>query len=475
MVIKKCYIFTPKHIVDKMLDEAQYIDKLYGKKFLENSCGEGNILCEAVVRYIKNCLKENRSKQEIKLGLERDFMGIEYDAVNQNKCIENLNKIAEKYKLDNVRWNIILGDYLKIKINKKFDYIVGNPPYISYREINIENRKFIRSTFNSCKKGKFDYYYPFIEKSLNSLKEHGILVYLIPTNFFKNVFAHDLREYIKKSICTVFDYTTEKIFKNILTSSSIMICNLEKNNSVLKYIDVSKNKSYYLNKEELGEKWIFRDNGIKEKVLFSEYFSAAASIATLLNRAFVIKEYEKLNNYYRVSNFIIEEAVVKKAASPRSYSKNKKEMIIFPYYIKDEKIVRYDSKEFSSLFPGASEYLNIFRTELENRAISKSVMWFEYGRTQAIDKMNKKKLMISSIVTDRVNVYELDENTIPYSGIYIVMKSEKDLKYAKEILTSDEFYEYVKCIGTHVSGVSIRITANDIKKFDISKWSLKWD
>ena len=165
MVIKKCHIFTPKHIVDKMLDEAQYIDKLYGKKFLENSCGVGNILCEAVVRYIKNCLKENRSKQEIKLGLERDFMGIEYDAVNQNKCIENLNKIAKKYKLDNVRWNIILGDYLKIKINKKFDYIVGNPPYISYREINIENRKFIRSTFNSCKKGKFDYYYPFIEKS----------------------------------------------------------------------------------------------------------------------------------------------------------------------------------------------------------------------------------------------------------------------------------------------------------------------
>ena len=38
------------------------------------------------------------------------------------------------------------------------------------------------------------------------------------------------------------------------------------------------------------------------------------------------------------------------------------------------------------------------------------------------------------------------------------------------ILESKDFFNYVKEIGINVSGSSLRITANDIKNFDISKW-----
>ena len=71
-----------------------------------------------------------------------------------------------------------------------------------------------------------------------------------------------------------------------------------------------------------------------------------------------------------------------------------------------------------------------------------------------------------------MNVYEIDENTIPYSGIYIIPKSNLDLSIAKDILESEEFFDYIKKIGIHVSGTSLRITANDIKNFDISKWRI---
>ena len=30
--------------------------------------------------------------------------------------------------------------------------------------------------------------------------------------------------------------------------------------------------------------------------------------------------------------------------------------------------------------------------------------------------------MISSVITEKVNVYDLDERTIPYSGFYIIPK-----------------------------------------------------
>ena len=43
-----CQVQTPKEYVIDMLDYVGYENHLYGKRVLENSCGEGNILCEIV-------------------------------------------------------------------------------------------------------------------------------------------------------------------------------------------------------------------------------------------------------------------------------------------------------------------------------------------------------------------------------------------------------------------------------------------
>ena len=56
-----CQIPTPKTYVIQMLDYIGYTDKLFGKKVLENSCGEGNILLEIVRRYVESAKKENRA------------------------------------------------------------------------------------------------------------------------------------------------------------------------------------------------------------------------------------------------------------------------------------------------------------------------------------------------------------------------------------------------------------------------------
>ena len=64
-----------------------------------------------------------------------------------------------------------------------------------------------------------------------------------------------------------------------------------------------------------------------------------------------------------------------------------------------------------------------------------------------------------------VKVYELDENTIPYTGIYIVPKSNMPLSQAKEILESESFLSYVKRVGIHANGTSMRISISDVKEY----------
>ena len=92
---KKCHVFTPTHIVNKMLDEVGYTENLYGKSFLENSCGDGQILCEAVKRYIEDCKKCGVDNANITKGLEKDFFAIEYDKENFENCKKKLDILAK--------------------------------------------------------------------------------------------------------------------------------------------------------------------------------------------------------------------------------------------------------------------------------------------------------------------------------------------------------------------------------------------
>ena len=74
--------------------------------------------------------------------------------------------------------------------------------------------------------------------------------------------------------------------------------------------------------------------------------------------------------------------------------------------------------------------------------------------------------MISTIITNAVEVYKIDADTIPFSGIYITVK---DINYslddAAEILKSERFLRYVKDIGISISGKSLRVTCKDINNY----------
>ena len=220
---KKCQVFTPKDYVKKLLDSVGYINNLYGKKILENSCGNGNILIEIVQRYINDSRALNKSNVEIEDGLEKDIFGIEIDYEQYTECINNLNELLNKNGLNLINWNITNKDYLKWDIEKKFDFIVGNPPYINYTEIKKDELLYLKTNFKSCKKGKFDYCYAFIEKSITNLSENGKMSYLIPSSIFKTVFGFNLRELIKPFTKKIIDYSLKKIFNKALIKSAIII------------------------------------------------------------------------------------------------------------------------------------------------------------------------------------------------------------------------------------------------------------
>ena len=469
-IVNKCQIFTPVNYAKELLDSAGYCKNIVNKTILENSCGDGNILVEIVKRYIEESIECKYSNEKTKNGLENNIFGFEIDKNQFEKCICNLNLVARKNGIQDVKWKIYNEDYLKSEVNIPFDFIVGNPPYITYSDLSQEERTFIKQTYDTCRQGKFDYCYAFIEHSIKLLSNEGKMSYLIPSSIFKTVFGDKLREFMSQHIVEIREYTKEKIFDNALVKSAIIIVDKKYNGEKIQYIDMSSNSELCIFKKTIKKKWIFSNGFNKGDKRFGDYFKVSHVVATLLNKAYVIDEnmYNEIGGYYKIENFMIEKDAVMPTATPRTMRHGKVEKIIFPYKYINKQLIKYEEKEFANSYPGAFSYLSQFKEELTERKSDKRSKWFEYGRTQALSGIKCKKLLMSTIITDKVYIYKLEEDCIPYAGMYISLRDEHqeyDLDFAKRILESENFMDYVKKMGINISGSSLRITSKDIENY----------
>ena len=460
-----CQVVTPRKYVIQMLDFIRYKENIFDKRVLENSCGEGNILLEVVKRYIKDAKKQGMNDIEIIKGIERNIVGYEIDEDKIEICINRLNDFTKKLGFQNINWNIHREDFLKCS-KDKYDFIIGNPPYITYHNLDEIEREYLRNHFISCKDGRFDYSYAFVEASIEALDKNGKLVYLLPYSVIKNKFADKLRTYISPYITDIYDYTGIKIFPDAITSSVILVMQ-----KAIKYHLIKNNQERKILRTKLSGKWNLTEENRTVGKRFGDYFEVCNSVATLYNKAYLIERYEEIDECFLVNGHPIEKQIVYPAISMKSYNSNKdkdiKTLILFPYSVKNEQVQHFSAEEFETNYPMAAKHLKLYENNLKKRKSDDKALWFEYGRSQAISKVFGCKLIIPMVITNHVSVCYAQKDEIPYAGYFIKCKqnSNMTLSQANEILESEIFYQYVKDCGTPTTPTSYRISVNDIKEY----------
>lgn len=461
MDLKKCQIFTPQKTVLEILDLIEYKEGIFGKKIIDNSCGTGNFLVEVVRRFIIDAINNNISNRKIINGLQKCIYGCDIDPCCVSECKKNLDIVANKFNLKGIKWNIYICDGLYFDRCCLFDYVVGNPPYISYLNLDKLTRTETKKNFDSCSIGKFDYSYAFIEKGLKILAKGGKMGLITPANMFKTVYAEKLRELIKPNLTHIIDYSSMKIFENVLTSPAITIYERDCKSNFLIYREMNKDngKEKLLDKSKLNGKWNFEEYESSGEKRFGDYYKASNCIATLANYIFIHKITDDK------CDIDIEKKATKVAKSPKSEQFSINQVIIFPYYYKKGTLQRYSEKQITKKFPKTMDYLRSQKTNLEKRDSDINAKWFEYGRSQALQHINQRKLLISTIITKKVSVYDLDKNIVPYSGIFIIPRGNQSLDEAKLILQTERFYNYLLTKGVKINGQSIRISSKDIENY----------
>ena len=128
--------------------------------------------------------------------------------------------------------NINPFNWTNINNSRKFDCVIGNPPYVKTEDIHKINTKAEFSIY--CKKYKsahkqFDKYFLFVEKALSILKNKGVLGMIVPNKFLKIDAAKKLREILVQSGANlnIIDFGSNQIFEEKTTYSSLLFVKKE--------------------------------------------------------------------------------------------------------------------------------------------------------------------------------------------------------------------------------------------------------
>lgn len=395
--------YTPTKTVKKIINRVDF-DKIRTKKILDPCCGSGNFL--------------------LQLPGDCDIKGIYgYDIDDIAIFITRIN-MALKFKtkdLDILYKNFINKNFLLEKVNYKFDYIIGNPPWGA--DLNTNFYKTIQNEYQTAQNKNTESYNLFIEKSLECLKLNGNLLFVLPEAILTVKKHKVIRQIILSKNSIKYIEFLGNIFDKVLCPSIIL--QIQHTNKTLSTVGLTvkrNNKTYtiYTEREITPDVFNFNMND-KEYLLYKKILS-------------------NKNNLYLKNNAIFGLGIV--TGDNKKYISNKKtntnEIILKGTDIEKFKIkkssnfITYTPNHFQQFAP-----ISIYRSQekLLYRFISKKLI-FAYD--------NKQTLSLNSC------------------NILIPQIDQLDIKYIMAILNSkiaqfifEKKYNSLKVLKSHIEGIPI--------------------
>ena len=112
--------------------------------------------------------------------------------------------------------------FFEFRTDKEFDLVIGNPPYIRWKDLAEEQKQELRShwIFGSLVNSLSDYLLPFIALSVRLLRNGGELIFITPSFWLQTKHSDNLREFLRKEgeITDLIDFREARVFPNVATS-----------------------------------------------------------------------------------------------------------------------------------------------------------------------------------------------------------------------------------------------------------------
>lgn len=488
-------VYTPRYIRTFIVNRTfkKMPINLDEYKIADISCGCGGFLfsvAENIKRHTDLTFSQIFSKHIF--GLD-----IQAYSITRTKLLLSLLALTQGEDIPIFNFQLYTGDALSFKWDKVikdfegFDVIVGNPPYVRYRNLNEETKALLKN-WDTCNIGLTDLYIPFFQIGIENLKSNGTLGYITMNTFFKSLNGRLLRKYFqeKKLSFDIIDFGSSQIFpeKNTYTC----VCLIE--NITCDYI-----KYALINKDDVGSTfqfkhveyaslnynkgWNLQEDDIIRKIErtgtpFGKIYKTRHGIATLKNSIYIFKpikedEYfyylkERSGNIYRIEKYICRDIINSNRLKDIKSVNEVKAKIIFPY-TNHKKPNLIKEEDLKNNFPNTYKYLLSNRRELDKRDKGNGNYenWFAFGRTQSLEKFSVK-LFFPKMTNSSLNcLIEVDENLLYYNGQAILGNSVDDLLVIKKLMESTVFWYYIRKTSKPYSAGFFSIDGNYINNFGV--------
>lgn len=278
------------------------------KNVLEPSCGDGNFIEAAILRFIELGVVGEDLKGRLK-GIEL----IEEESIKAKSRAANLGLNSNTIE------NNDFFHYLSNNGKVKYDAVLGNPPFIRYQNFPEEHRKLAIEMMQNLglNPNKLtNIWVPFLVISASLLNENGRMAMVIPAELFQVKYAAETRVFLSKFFERMTIVTFKKlVFANIQQEVVLLLCekkvnhgkgirvieceNLEDlksinfqsiNGSNVKAIDHSTEKwtKYFLEENEIALLKKLRKD--KRVISCSDIMEVDVGLVTGRNEFFMLKE-----------------------------------------------------------------------------------------------------------------------------------------------------------------------------------------
>lgn len=492
-------VYTRRETVDFILDLSGYTDDktLHHFRLLEPSIGNGDFLIVAVERLLSAYSKNRPEGASIFDDLKDSIRAVEIDNASIEKTSAKVSKLLANSGVspndaDNLisTW-IIEGDFLLVDLPHRFNFAVGNPPYVRQElipdELMAEYRELFKTIYDRA-----DLYVPFIERSLKVLEPGGTLGFICADRWMKNRYGGPLRALVANGFhlkCYVDMVDTAAFQSEVSAYPAITIITREKPGSTrLAHRPPIDRATLQKLATTLESKMIAVGSGVTE-------------VVKVVNGSepWILSSFDQLAIVRRLEGRFptLEEAGCKVGIGVATgadkaliglydaldVEPDRKLPLVTTKDIKSGKVKWQglgvinpfcDDGSLVNLaeYPRLARYLEQRKDVIRNRNCAKNnpKNWY-----RTIDRIypaitKKHKLLIPDIKGEANIVYE-DGRLYPHHNLYYITSAEWDLTALQAVLLSGIAKLFISIYSTQMRGGYLRFQAQYLRRIRVPHWA----
>lgn len=434
------FVPTPEELVDRMVERlfvARPVDG--GVSVLDPGCGDG-LFIDGILRW---CRRHNRPVPKI--------TGIE---LHPSRCATAKRKF-HKYSSIEIRE----ADFL-VDSKERFDFIVGNPPYVSIGHLSAEEKSGYRKRYTTAS-GRFDLYMLFFEQALRQLSDGGRLAFITPEKYLYVDTAKPLRRLLASRRIKELSFVREDIFEGFVTYPLITVVDnrAPSQNTKVRLRDGSTRDTDM--RSEM-DSWLSNLSGKKhvpsEHVLADACVRVSCGIATGADAVYVRGAAAIAPQLSRFAY----PTIAGRQLIP-GHALHTKDVMLVPY---DQGGALLDEGSLGILY-------DYFRTpetykQLLSRTCTERKPWYSFHDNAPLSEMLRPKLLCKDIASRPHFWIDREGSILPrHSVYYVVPKNPEILDELAEYLNSSEASDWLMRECQRAANGYIRLQSNVLKRLPI--------